>query len=150
MALCVEHKRFSPRSSTRVLDHRELTVEQARIAAAKTLAKAELGEDEAARRAEARTAKMVAELCELYLVEGCDRKKASTVYVDRGRIARHIVPLLGRKLVSAIASDEIERFMQDVAKGKTATSDQSDPRQSLRAHLQRDQSLDRAATRAPL
>ena len=56
----------------------------------------------------------------MYLAEGCDHKKQSTIAVDRGRIARHIVPLLGRKLVNAISSNEIEQFMQDVAKGKTA------------------------------
>lgn len=100
----------------------KLTAAQARIAAAKILAKAELGEDEAAQRTDFRTAKTIAELCELYLAEGCDNKKPSTIAVDRGRIARHIVPLLGRKLVNAISSDEIERFMQDVAKGRTAAN----------------------------
>jgi Arm DNA-binding domain/Phage integrase, N-terminal SAM-like domain len=98
----------------------KLTVEQARVAAARILAKAELGEDEAAMKTESRTAKTVPELCELYLAEGCDKKKPSTIAVDRGRIARHIVPLLGRKLVTTISSAEIEQFMQDVAKGKTA------------------------------
>jgi integrase len=98
----------------------KLTVEQARVAAARILAKAELGEDEAAAKSESRTAKTVAQLCEIYLAEGCDKKKPSTIAVDRGRIARHIVPLLGRKLVTTISSAEIEQFMHDVAKGKTA------------------------------
>jgi len=71
-------------------------------------------------KTEFRTAKTVAALCEIYLAEGCDKKKPSTIAVDRGRIARHIVPLLGRKLVNTISSAEIEQFMQDVAKGKTA------------------------------
>ena len=98
----------------------KLTAEQARAAAARILAKAELGDDEAAIKTESRTARTVAELCEMYLAEGCDHKKQSTISVDRGRIARHIVPLLGRKLVNTISSNEIEQFMQDVAKGKTA------------------------------
>ena len=80
----------------------KLTVEQARVAAVRILAKAELGEDEAAMKTESRTAKTVAKLCEIYLAEGCDKKKPSTIAVDRGRIARHIVPLLGRKLVNTI------------------------------------------------
>ena len=74
----------------------KLTVEQARVAAARILAKAELGEDEAdeaAMKAESRTARTVADLCEIYLAEGCDKKKSSTIAVDRGRIARHIVPV---------------------------------------------------------
>ena len=65
----------------------KLTVEQARVAAARILAKAELGEDEAAVKTEFRTAKTVAALCEIYLAEGCDKKKPSTIAVDRGRIA---------------------------------------------------------------
>ena len=40
--------------------------------------------------------------------------------VDRGRIERHIEPLLGRLAVSAVTHEDIERFMHDVADGKTA------------------------------
>jgi integrase len=63
--------------------------------------------------------KTVAELCDLYLVEGTSTKKPSTLATDRGRIARHIKPLLGRKLVSDVTQGDVERFMRDVAEGKT-------------------------------
>jgi integrase len=43
------------------------------------------------------------------------------LYIDRGRIARHIVPLLGSKLVRDISQSDINRFIRDVASGKTAT-----------------------------
>src|SRR5205823_7392118 len=47
-------------------------------------------------------------------------KKPSTLMTDRGRIARHIKPLLGRMAVAAVTREDIERFMHGVAEGKTA------------------------------
>ena len=43
------------------------------------------------------------------------------MYVDRGRINRHILPLLGSKRVSDLKAADINRFMADVASGKTST-----------------------------
>ena len=48
-------------------------------------------------------------------------KKFSTLYVDRGRISRHILPLLGNKLVRDVTQTDVNRFIRDVAGGKTAT-----------------------------
>ena len=48
-------------------------------------------------------------------------KKPSTLATDRGRIERHIKPLLGRMAVAAIEREDIERFMHAVAEGETAT-----------------------------
>ena len=62
----------------------------------------------------------IAELCDLYLLEGCATKKQSTIDVDRGRIERHIKPLLGKRTVRDLTRTDIERFMADVAGGKTA------------------------------
>ena len=45
--------------------------------------------------------------CDLYLAEGCDTKKASTIATDRGRIDRHIKPLLGKKRVSDITRADV-------------------------------------------
>ena len=52
----------------------------------------------------------------------------ATLISDRGRIARHIVPLLGRMPVKTVRRDDIERFMHDVAAGKTATREKTKPR----------------------
>jgi integrase len=108
----------------------KLTPEEARAAARKILAKAELGEDTAEQLANARKAETIAELCDLYFSEA-ERgvligkrgtpKKPSTLVSDRGRIARHIKPLLGRKSVQEVTKADIERFLRDVASGKTAT-----------------------------
>jgi hypothetical protein len=47
-------------------------------------------------------------------------KKASTIATDRGRIDRHIKPLLGTMAVPAVTRADVEGFMHDVAEGKTA------------------------------
>ena len=70
----------------------------------------------------------VSDLCDLYLAEGCSTKKQSTIATDRGRIARHIKPLLGDKLVRDLKRADVERFMIDVANGKTATVEKTGPR----------------------
>ena len=94
--------------------------EDARKEAGKILNQVDAGLDPAADRARKRTELTVTGLCELYLKDGTANKKASTLAIDKGRIERHIVPLLGKRLVSEVDSRDIKRFMQDVAKGKTA------------------------------
>src|SRR5207302_10827638 len=76
-----------------------------------------------------RKAMTVSELCDRYLADAeagrlltrrRGAKKASTLLTDRGRITRHIKPLLGRLAVAAVHRADIERFMHAVAEGKTA------------------------------
>jgi len=55
-------------------------------------------------------------------------KKASTLEVDRGRIKRHIVPLIGAKRLCDISPDDIEAFRHSVRLGKTATTVKTGPR----------------------
>src|SRR6202044_3829874 len=80
------------------------TPDLARAEALKLLAEVAKGGDPARAKKEARQASTVAELCDAYL-ESCKAgrvltrrqtaKKASTLDGDRGRIERHIKPLLG-------------------------------------------------------
>ncbi|MGO9682390.1 MAG: phage integrase central domain-containing protein, partial [Beijerinckiaceae bacterium] len=44
----------------------------------------------------------------------------STLYIDRGRIERHILPVLGSRPVRDLKTPDITRFMRDIASGKTA------------------------------
>jgi Arm DNA-binding domain len=85
--------------------------------------------DPAADKRAKRNAKTIAELCDLYLSDAesgrlltrrREAKKASTLVTDRGRIERHIKPLLGRRTVASVTRDDVEAFMHDVAQGKTA------------------------------
>lgn len=98
----------------------KITVEQAREEANKVLAKAELGEDVAVERARVRAEMTVAQLCDEYLREGVDHKKASTIESDKSRIEAHIRPLLGTKRIGAVTRGDISKFLRDVASGKTA------------------------------
>jgi integrase len=100
--------------------HGRLTPDEARKLAKIRLADVERGHDPVEERNEARRVPTVSELCDEYLREGCATKKASTVETDRGRIERHIKPLLGSKLVTSVTRADLKRFLKDVAEGKTA------------------------------
>ena len=58
-------------------------------------------------------------------------KKASTLATDRGRIDRHIIPLLGRLSVAAVTREDIDAFMHAVADGKTAGKTKSAKKHGL-------------------
>ncbi len=133
----------------------KLTVEKARDAARKILARAELGEDVAAERAKARADLTVAELCDQYLAEAEQGhviskrgapKKASTLVSDRGRIVRHIKPLLGTKRVSDVERADIERFPARCGKREDGSGRQDEAAGSC--HRQ-GRSRHRDADRAP-
>ncbi len=96
------------------------TVDQARLEARKILGRAAHGEDPAKEKQAAKKQITVAELCDLYLEQGVATKKPSTISTDKGRIERHIKPLLGKKKVPDVTRADIKRFLQDVANGKTA------------------------------
>lgn len=110
--------------------HGALTTEEARKLALATLGSTVRGEDPAHERATRRSSITVAELCDDY-AKACGKglilgkrglsKKMSTLETDRGRIERHIKPLLGRKLVKDVTRADVTRFIHDVTAGKTAT-----------------------------
>jgi integrase len=89
------------------------------------------------RRIQERKAITVADLCVEYLGKAeagliIGRKglpkKSSTLSIDRGRIARHIVPLLGKKPLKDLTSADIRRFLEAVMSGKTAATVRTKPR----------------------
>jgi hypothetical protein len=105
------------------------TPETARQEARRILGDVTKGTDPSAEKRAARKARTVAELCDLYLADTeAGRlltrrkvaKKPSTLATDRGRIERHIKPLLSRMTVTAVEREDIERFMHAVAEGETA------------------------------
>lgn len=105
------------------------TPDEAREEARRLLAIVASGGDPAAAKKETRQAATVAELCDLYLADAeagrlltrrGGTKKVSTLYVDRGRIERHIKPLLGRMKVPAVTREDVEAFMHAIAEGATA------------------------------
>ena len=104
------------------------TVEKARTRAEALLGDIADGKDPMVERDERKADLTIAELCDLYFAEGCATKKPSTLATDKGRIERHIKPLLGRKRVRAVTRGDVERLMRDVAAGKTAADVKTVPR----------------------
>ena len=105
-----------------------LTPDEARAQARQKLAEVARGQDPAETRKADREAVTVADLCRDYL-DKAERgliitrrrrpKKASTLYIDRGRIERHVIPLLGHRPVKDITASDVRAFHRNVSLGKT-------------------------------
>jgi len=105
------------------------TPAEARDRARRLIGMVKDGADPAAEKRATRDAKTVAELCDAYLADAeagrvltrsKEPKKPSTLAIDKGRVERHIKPLLGSIAVGAVTRDDIERLLHDVAEGRTA------------------------------
>lgn len=108
----------------------------ARAAATKVLAKAQLGADPAGDLKERRRAMTVTQLVDLYEKEGCavqrgirqgEPMKALTKAYTMARLRHHVVPLLGAKRASDVNEGDVEKFVRDVTKGKTAKDEKTGP-----------------------
>jgi integrase len=117
--------------------HGRLTPDEARREARRLLGDVERGLDPVEQRLEERNAITVGQLSREYLAKAeagliIGRKglpkKASTLEIDRGRIGRHIVPLLGKKPLRDLASADVRRFLDGVTTGKTAAIVKTKPR----------------------
>jgi site-specific recombinase XerD len=87
------------------------------------------GGDPSGEKISKRTALTVAQLCDRYFEDAMAgrvrtrskaAKKASTLTIDRGRIERHIKPLMGTMGVAVVTRHDVERFLHDIADGRTA------------------------------
>lgn len=115
--------------------HGKITCEEARKLAMATLGEVVRGEDPATDRATRRKSLTVTELCERYVAavekglvlgKGGRPKKPASIDIEKGRINRHIVPLLGKKLVIDLKASDVARFIKDVTQGKTAIVEKSE------------------------
>jgi integrase len=106
-----------------------LTVEEARKGAKIALAHVLKGGDPAESKKLERGAVTMEELCRVYLdraerglilTRRGDSKRATTLYTDKGRIERHIIPLIGKRTVKDLTQSDVRRFLQGVMTGKTA------------------------------
>ena len=104
------------------------TPDTARAEAKRRLGEVAAGGDPAAEKQKARKAKTVAEFCDDYLAafkagrptRRGTPKKAATLDGDRGRIERHVKPLLGNLKVAAVTRLDVERFRDGVTEGASA------------------------------
>lgn len=120
--------RNSPQRRVTIGSVGKIEADKAREEAKSIILQAELGQDRAAEKAKLRAEMTFDKVCDLYLKEGCESKKASTIATDKGRIERHIKPLLGRKRIGEITRTDVEKFMRDVASGKTAIDEKTKAR----------------------
>ena len=105
------------------------TPDMARDRAREILGDVVAGADPGGEKIAKRKALTVAELCDRYFEDALAgrvrtrskaAKRASTLTIDRGRIDRHIKPLLGAMSVAAVTRHDVEKFLHDVADGRTA------------------------------
>jgi integrase len=101
------------------------TPESARAEAKRLLGDVAAGRDPARDRQQDRVALTFNQLIDLYLAEGVNHKKASTVKSDRGRIEHHLRPLLGQMRADRIMRGDVERLRNAVSMGKTAETVES-------------------------
>jgi integrase len=105
------------------------TVDQARLRAEDVIRDARRGVDPTQAKRKARSQLTVKELCEAYL-EAAEAglvltrfkraKSKSTVAIDRGRVSRHIAPTIGNVPASSLIQSDVQRMLDQIAKGKTA------------------------------
>lgn len=106
-----------------------LTVEEARREAKLALGEVVRGADPAETRKLARGAMTIEDLATEYLDKAQrgliltrrgEAKSSTTLYTDKGRINRHIIPLIGKRTVKDFTSTDAGRFQRDVISGRSA------------------------------
>jgi integrase len=113
------------------------TVDRARERAKEIIQAAAEGRDPQREKQEAREAITIAELCKRYLdaaraglvITRFKRpKRPTTVSIDEGRIARHIIPLIGTIATRDLRRTDVQRMADAIASGKTAGVFKGKPR----------------------
>ncbi len=108
--------------------HGPFTPDSARKEAMQILAEIAKGGDPAELKSKPHFETTVSELCDRYLAEGCGHKTQTTIATDKGRIERHIKPLLGDRLVASLSRNDIKLFMKAVETGESKVDTKTGPR----------------------
>ncbi|RVT81630.1 DUF4102 domain-containing protein [Rhodobacteraceae bacterium CCMM004] len=104
------------------------TPDTARKEARVQLGKIAQGENPAEDRQADRNAMTVSELADRYIEamdaglimgKGSRPKRPSTIYVNKGQLRGHIIPLIGQRRVQDLTKADVTRMMNDVIAGKT-------------------------------
>ncbi len=97
------------------------TPEQARKEAQKVLRARDLGEDPSGARMAVRNSPTMAELLDEYVADmeagRIKGKKTNTIYTDKNRIKRHILPGVGKFKVATISQEQIENWIESLSPG---------------------------------
>ncbi len=99
------------------------TPETARLEALRLRGAVAGGGDPAGERARLRAIPTVRDFSQRYLAEHAEpKKKASSVYVDRLLLERHILPVLGSHRLDEVDRSEVARLHADIGRRKLATA----------------------------
>ena len=98
-----------------------LTVDEARLEARKVLLAAAQGQDPAGDRRAKRGELTIAALIDLFERDGSRHLKPASRANTLRRLQNHVVPLIGRKKVSAVRVADVEDMMRDIKAGRTAS-----------------------------
>ncbi|MFK8034424.1 MAG: tyrosine-type recombinase/integrase [Hyphomicrobiales bacterium] len=102
--------------------------DQARAQALNWLSELSQGNDPTAERRAKKLEGKLSDIIDDYMQEVSVRKKQNTQNIESSLIKRHIVPLLGKRRISELTKRDIQKFMLDVANGKTAKDIKTKPR----------------------
>ncbi|MDQ2077623.1 site-specific integrase [Marinimicrobium sp. ABcell2] len=106
-----------------------VTPEQARTKAKGFQSQVNQGGDPLGEKRTRRAALKVSDILDRYLASAKFGQKTDTTQsIDRGRIERHLKPLLGNKIADKLTVDVIWRAYADIVAGKTATTVKTGPR----------------------
>lgn len=94
-----------------------LSLDQAKKLAREYLERISKGEDPSSDKIGNKKALSISDLCDWYMKEGVAHKKQSTLQIDKGRIKRHIKPLIGKVKVKELTRGDVETMMYDIQKG---------------------------------
>jgi integrase len=104
-----------------IAKHGTITPDQARTKAEAMRRAIHDGRDPLGEKQDRRNSKLVSDLFDAYLAsDKFAEKYESTRYLDRGRIERHLRPLLGRKHVINMTPEDVRRTFAAIRDGKTA------------------------------
>ncbi len=106
-----------------------LTADLARDQAKKMRRIVEDGGDPVGEEQAKRKSRTVSELLDQYLVSEKFRSKAeSTQAIDKGRIKRHLKPMLGKAFIHKLTAESVRRAFAKIRDGKTAANVKTGPR----------------------
>jgi len=111
----------------------DVTVDQARREAQRLRGLVATGKNPAEERSRERMAPTVKELAARYMAEhAIPHKKPSSAATDRRNLDNHVIPQLGRRLVSEVTAVDIARMVRAIAKGETAKDEKTEAKRGRR------------------
>lgn len=109
-----------------------VTPDKARELAEDMAATVKKGGDPLGDKSAARESLTVGQLMDAYLESAAFAAKAeSTQGIDKGRIERHLRPLIGKHYAAKLGSDDVQRAFNRIASGKTAATIKTEKKHGL-------------------